>query len=50
MNEGEALYQLQQIASIFLPNFGGWRLDFWVLVSLMLTIILPVWVSETQPS
>jgi hypothetical protein len=28
MDEGEAFYQLQQVASIFQPNLGGWRLDF----------------------
>jgi hypothetical protein len=36
MDEGEAFYQLQQVALIFRPNLGGWRLDFWVLVSLAL--------------
>jgi hypothetical protein len=47
MNEGEAFYQLQQVALIFQPNLGGWRLDCCLLVSLMLTFFLPVRVSET---
>jgi hypothetical protein len=35
MDEGEAFYQLQQVALIFGPNLGGWRLDFWMLISLL---------------
>jgi hypothetical protein len=42
MDEGEAFDQLQQVALIFWPNLGGWRLDLCLLVSLMLTICLPV--------
>jgi hypothetical protein len=42
MDDGEAFYQLQQVALIFRPNLGGWRLDFCLLFSLMLTIYLPV--------
>jgi hypothetical protein len=38
----EAFYQLQQLALIFRPNLGGWRLDFCLLVSLILTICLPL--------
>jgi hypothetical protein len=42
MDEGEAFYQLQQVSLIFRPNLGGWRLAFCLLVSLMLTICLPL--------
>jgi hypothetical protein len=47
MDKGGDFYQLQEVALIFRPSLGGWRLDFCPLVSLMLTICLPVLVCET---